>query len=329
MNAFERFNIKSLSPTMVAQWDSAPATLILRRVFGVKGKANANMWRGEAVEAGMQFYLHNRNHPDAVANAKMLADATFWDRAAGEIREETESCASQLPGMIDQVIEFCHGVSERVMGTQFAVETFLDDVHAPFFGKMDFLFEDKSIIELKTTTRCPSSLDSVSTSHRWQAGIYAKARGVPVRLLYVTPKTFAAFDIEPDDAKLSTLRLSALSMQKALEKCEDGDTLLRSLPLNVDSFYWDDDVRQAYDDALSGKLKALSGPGTTALAAQGYITFGKHAGKHISEVPEKYLGWLLDPKLSDGGRFDVPEDLQIAIQEMRAEAAPVSRGYVL
>lgn len=320
MNGFERFNIKYLSPTMVSQWDSAPATLILRRVFGVKAKANPNMWRGDAVEAGLQFWLHNKHRQDSLANAKSLATETFWQRAAGEITDEAEEAAALVEPMVEQAVIACSDRSARVMGTQFAVEHFLDGVSAPFTGRMDFLFEDKSIIELKTTTRCPSSIDGISISHRWQAGLYAAARQQTVSLCYVTAKKFAMFEIAPDDPHLLSLRQSARSMQRALERCEDGAGLLRSLPLNVESFYWDDEMREAYAGAIDGHLKAIVGPGTESLASQGYVTFGKHAGKHISELPRSYLDWLMNPKLSDGGTFDVPPELQAAIEEMREAA---------
>ena len=321
MNAFERFNIKSLSPTMIAQWDAAPATLILRRLYGIKGKANAKMWRGDAVEAGLQFWLHNRTRDDAMANAKAMAIDTFWQRAAGETSDEIEDVVKGIPGMVEQaIIAVSTANASIVMGTQFGVETFLDDVDVPIYGKIDFLFEDKSIVELKTTTRCPSKIESVSVSHRWQAALYAKARGVPVSLTYVTDKKFISFEIQPDDISLNTMRRAALSLQKALSKAEDGETLLRSVSLNVESFYWDDDVMQAYEDALEGKLKLLVGPGTENLAAQGYVTFGKHSGKHISELPDSYLNWLMNPKLYDGGMFDVPKELQIAISDLREAA---------
>lgn len=320
MNAFERFNIKSLSPTMIAQWDAAPATLILRRLYGVKGKANPNMWRGDAVEAGLQFWLHNRERDDALANAKLLAVDTFWQRAAGEASEECEEAVALVPPMVEQAVAAVSENTSRVMGTQFGVESFLDDVDVSIYGKVDFLFEDKSIIELKTTTRCPSSIENVSISHRWQTAFYAKARGVPVRLLYVTAKKWAAFDVPPDDTCLHTMRRAALSLQKALSKAEDGETLLRSLSLNVESFYWDEDTMRAYEDALEGRLKLLVGPGTQNLAAQGFVTFGKHAGSHISELPTPYLDWLMNPKLSDGGFYDVPAELQIAISDMREAA---------
>lgn len=320
MNAFERFNIRSLSPTMIAQWDACPASLILRRMYGVKGKANANMWRGEAVEGGLQFWLHNRDKADSMANAKARAVDVFWERAGGEVSEETEKAAADVPAMVEQAVIAATDRAARVMGTQFAVEDFLDDVEAPIFGKIDFIFEDKSIIELKTTTRCPSSLDNVSMSHRWQAAFYAKARGHKVDLTYVTAKKWAMFEVFPDDSSLALMRRAAMSLQKALAKCDDADTLLRSVPLNVESFYWDDDNRSAYENALDGKLKALVGPGTESLAAQGIITFGKHANKHISELPASYLDWLMNPKLSDGGFYDVPKELQEAIAEMREAA---------
>lgn len=320
MNAFERFNIRSLSPTMIAQWDAAPATLILRRLYGVKGKANAKMWRGDAVEAGLNFWLHNRTREDAMVNAKAHAVDTFWQRAEGETSEEIEEVLKGVPGMVEQSVIAISTMPSNVMGTQFGVEAFLDDVDVPVFGKIDFLFEDKSIVELKTTTRCPSKLESVSISHRWQAALYAKARGVPVSLTYVTDKKWISFEIQPDDISLVTMRRAALSLQKALASTEDGEALLRSLSLNVESFYWDDEVMQAYEDALEGKIKLLVGPGTESLAAQGYVTFGKHSGKHISELPQTYLDWLMKPKLSDGGFYDVPKELQVAIADMREAA---------
>lgn len=320
MNPFERFNIRSISPTMISQWDSAPATLILRRVFGVKGKATPNMWRGDAVEAGLQFWLYNKTREDALANAKALAVDTFWQRAAGEVSEEAEKAVEDVPAMVEQAVLACSDRASNVMASQFGVEHFIDDVSVPIFGKIDFIFEDKSIIELKTTTRCPSSIENTSLSHRWQAALYATARNEPVMLVYVTAKKFAAYTVEPNDPVLNLMRRSAMALQTALAKCEDGTTLLRSLPLNVESFYWDDEMRDAYEDASEGRLKALIGPGTESLAAQGYVTFGKHAGKHISELPVTYLDWLLNPRLSDGGTFDVPEELQDAISNLREAA---------
>ncbi|URQ76198.1 MAG: PD-(D/E)XK nuclease family protein [Candidatus Ochrobactrum gambitense] len=320
MNSFERFNIRSISPTMISQWDSAPATLILKRVFGIKSKATAKMWRGDAVEAGLQFWLYNKTREDALANAKMLAIDTFWQRADGEVSEEAEKAVEDVPAMVEQAVLACSDRSSNVMASQFGVEHFIDDVSVPVYGKIDFIFEDKSIIELKTTTRCPSSIDSASLSHRWQAALYATARKEPVTLIYVTGKKFATFSVEPNDPVLNLMRRSAMALETALSKCEDGTTLLRSLPLNVESFYWDDETRDAYEAVFDGRLKALVGPGTESLAAQGYVTFGKHAGKHISELPATYLDWLLNPRLSDGGSFDVPEELQDAISDMRKAA---------
>jgi len=320
MNSFERFNIKYLSPTMISQWDQAPATLILKRVFGLKGKANANMWRGDAVEAGLQFYLHNRTKPESVVNAKSLAIDTFWDRAGGEVNEETEKAAELVPDMVEQA---CMGMSEitaPLMAAQLRVDHYFDNLPIPFTGNMDFVFEDKSIIELKSTLRCPSSIDTVNLAHKWQAATYATARQMPVKLFYVTNEKSALFEVEPDHNSLKTMILTAQAMQKSLEACQDGLSLLKSLPLNVDSFYWDEEVMEAYEKAVEGKIKALTGPGTESLATQGYVTFGKHAGKHISELPDSYLDWLLNPKLSNGDVFDVPTELQDAISNQRLVA---------
>lgn len=319
MNGFERFNINTVSPTMLAQWDAAPATLILKRVYGVKTKANVNMWRGDAVEAGILFYLHNAGREDALLNAKRHAVDTFWQRADGEVSDEAEAASELIPSMVEQGAEFAGGIDSRLMASQLVADGFLEDIAPPFWGKMDFVFEDKTIVELKTTTRCPSKIETCSLSHRWQAATYATLRNAPVTLLYVTPKKFAAFFVGPNDPCLKTMVYSAWSMESALRKCEDGESLLRSLNPAVDSFYWDEETLDAYSRAISGEIRPLSGPGTEELAAMGYVTFGKHAGKHIEELPAKYLDWLLNPKLSDGGEYAVPEELQCAIRELRAK----------
>lgn len=311
MSAFERYNIKYLSPSMIAQWDAAPATLILRRVFGVKTVATPSMARGNAVEAGLMAALRGQS----AEQARAFACDHFWKQVDGEISDETQQAAAEVPLMLEQAIEAASATSSPLMATQLTIEHFIDDVSAPFFGKMDFVFEDKSIFELKTTTRAPSSIDTISTSHRWQAGLYAAARQQPVQLIYVTTKKHVIHTIEPGDEKQATMRLSALAMQRAFQRAADGNALLDGLPMNVDSFYWDEGMLSSYQDALSGKLKSLAGPGAEELAAQGIITFGKHAGKHISDVPRSYLNWLLAPKLSDGTVFEVPRALQEAIYD--------------
>jgi hypothetical protein len=320
MNGFERYNIKYLSPTMISQWDQAPATLVLKRVFGLRGKATANMWRGEAVEAGLQFWFYNRDKPDNVVNAKNLAVETFWDRAAGEVNEETEKAAELVPDMVEQAIIAAGEFKSPIMAAQLRVDHYFDGLDTPFTGNMDFVLEDKSIIELKSTTRCPSSIETCSLSHKWQAATYATARIAPAHLLYVTAKKSAVYTVEPNDKCLITMIQTAKAMDRCLSTHENGVSLLKSLPLNVDSFYWDEEVKDAYDLAVNGNLKALTGPGTESLSKQGYVTFGKHAGKHVSDLPSSYCDWLLNPRLSNGEKFDVPEELQDAIKEMRLVA---------
>ena len=40
------------------------------------------------------------------------------------------------------------------------------------------------------------------------------------------------------------------------------------------------------------------------------LTFGKHKGEELSMVPTMYLQWLIEPKLKDGGIFNVPEEIK-------------------
>lgn len=317
-NGFQKYGIERLTPTMISNWDNAPATLILRRVFGIKGKANAKMWRGDGVEAGAAHFMRFGD----LEEATNVALSTFWDRAAGEVDEETEKEAAIIPGMVEQFADHTGNASYPPHPTsQLSIEHWFDGIPAPFFGKMDFVFDDGRSIELKTTERCPSKIESASLSHRWQAALYATARNAPVILLYVTPKKWAAFDVQPGDDCLKTLVQTTKAMNRLLASHDDGRDLLESLPLTADSFYWDDDLIAAYERAVEGEIPPLKGTGTDGLAAQGVVTFGKHAGKHISELPATYLNWLLNPTLSSGDVFDVPEPLQDAIRAMREDAA--------
>lgn len=93
MNGFERFNIKYLSPTTIAQWDSAPATLVLRRVFGVKGKSNPNMWRGEGEQEAVAWLLEwqfKKSGPDVLfagGGSAISQDKTTIDRHIARLRD--------------------------------------------------------------------------------------------------------------------------------------------------------------------------------------------------------------------------------------------------
>jgi len=298
ISGFDKYGIGRLSPTMISNWDNAPATLILRRVFGVKGESNANMWRGDAVEAGLADYLRHKD----LRQAQQVADDAFLVRCDGVLDEEAEAARDLVAPMVEQAsLMASEGGYGELMASQLQVEGRYDRITVPIAGKLDFAFMDGRNIELKTTTRCPSKIESVD-------------------LVYITAKKFAVFTVEPGDPILGKMLSTARAMERMLGAHDEGLDLLSSLPLAVDSFYWDDKLIEAYEAAIDGALPPLKGTGTEALLRSGVITFGKHAGKHISDVPPKYLDWLLNPKLSDGGSFDVPEALQDAIREMREVA---------
>lgn len=314
---FEKYGIKSLSPTMISTWDTAPATLILRRVFGVKFESNAKMWRGDAVEGGVRHLLSG----STLRVAQDFAQGVFMDRSQGETDEDIDAEKAKIEPMLEQADELIR-VSKPgpVLASQLSVEGWFDDLSAPFWGKMDFVFENGRIWELKTTDRIPSKIESASLSHRWQAAVYAELRKAPVILTYISAKKYNTFEVLPGDPSLKSLLHTARAMDRMLNSHDEGLDLLASLPLNADSFYWDDAMISAYEEAISGRLPALKGTGTEALNAKGVITFGKHAGRHISDVPQEYLNWLLNPQLSDGSTFEVPEALQDAIRKFNEAA---------
>lgn len=326
-DGFSTYDIQRLAPTVVAQFDSAPATWALKHIFGVRGEVKPAMYRGDAVEAGLGRYLHNHGHTDVARRKDILghaiehALAVFWDRAQGEITDETEKEAGLIIGMVEHGAAYFDQFNSGLEFTQLTVETNIDGVGVPIWGKVDFILADGSIHELKTTTRVPSALETATLSHRWQAAVYAKSRNATTHLVYVSAKKFNSFEVLPDDQSLVSLAQSARAMERQLRAQPKGVDLLNRLPLVHGSFYWDERFIEAYEAAQTEKLIAIKGNGAENLGALGYITFGKHAGKHIESVPESYLDWLLNPKLSSGDVFDVPSDLQDAIREARRISA--------
>ena len=58
MNALERHGIDHLSASSLNLWRASPGLWSARYLAGLKDDANAAMWRGTAVEAGLRHVLY-------------------------------------------------------------------------------------------------------------------------------------------------------------------------------------------------------------------------------------------------------------------------------
>lgn len=245
MNGFQRFGIERLSPSSLNTWRAAPGLWALRylgRFFDSSGPA---AWRGNAVEKGLQSWFIRKDADQALADAMQV----FEQEAQGLADDETEAERQNIAPMLDIAIKATDHLPAPYFGAQAKVEYVFQGVDVPVIGYVDFILEDGSIIDLKTTKACPSE---PKADHARQVALYMAGRNCAGSLLYVTAKKHAHYPISEElcASSLESMRRDALSLQAFLNNQTDVKAAIRSLPMNDDDFRW--------SEAATAKLKEIA-----------------------------------------------------------------------
>ncbi|MFG1302131.1 PD-(D/E)XK nuclease family protein [Xanthobacter sp. V3C-3] len=235
MSAFEKHGIRHLSASSLGLWRENPGLWSLKYLGGMKDDAGPAAWRGSAVEGGMLALLHGRELAEAKEKALSAFDAT----CQGELSDEIAAERALISPMLD-VIATMPKQPSPLVASQIKVECWLDEVDAPLIGYIDFVFEDGTVLDLKTTKACPSS---AKAPHVRQVSAYMLARRTDLGgLVYVTGKKFANYGITPEerDFAIKDLTRDALSLQRFLERFDTPMQAMDVLPMNTDDFRWSD-----------------------------------------------------------------------------------------
>lgn len=247
--SFARYGIKHLSPSSLNVWRENPGLWCLRYLAQVKDDGSPAMWRGTAVERGLEHLL--RDAPDDALPAAMQA---FEASALGEIRADIDAEAKLIPGMVSQCSKWFNDITKAgalapLAASQLKVETWLDGVSIPVIGYVDFTFMEGADIDLKTTKQCPSK---PRPDHIRQVALYNRARKRSAALLYVTDKRFAFYSPTQDelDEGLYELTDAARSLEKFLSVVPDVNTAIRCMPMVTDHY--------AFGPAHKAKLLELA-----------------------------------------------------------------------
>lgn len=235
MSPFQRFDLKHLSPSSLNLWTSNPGLWALRYLGGFRDDAGPAAWRGRAVEKGLEAYFIR---PDA-EQARLSALLEFDNQAMGLCDDDTDADRNMIEPMLEVAIAHCVMQPIPVLTTQAKVELWFDDVSVPVIGYVDFIREDGSHFDLKTTQRCPSA---PRPDHARQVAMYIEARRAPGSLLYVTSKRAESYPISDNERAMhvAQLRRAALSLQRYLDRCETKREAILSLPMNSDDFKWNE-----------------------------------------------------------------------------------------
>lgn len=227
---FSRYGIEHLSCSSLNLWRASPGIWALRYIAKMKDKGNPAMWRGSAVENGLAAMLRGSK----VDSACKIAEQAFDLNSQGELTEDNEGERDLISPMLQQCVGW--KPPSDLAATQIRVEHYLDDIPVPLVGFLDFSFQCGTDVDLKTTKACPSN---PRPDHVRQVSLYRAARKRKGGVLYVTGKRWAYFDINDDvmERAIGDLQSDALCLLNFLSRCDGKQDVLRSLPIDWDSFY--------------------------------------------------------------------------------------------
>lgn len=231
-NGFERHGIKHLSASALNTWRSNPALWGVKYLFHVKDDGNPAIWRGVAVEAGVDVLLRRGSFEDAFAATTQTYEANALGDATGKAGTEREALGAYLR----QAQAILAGKNQELVASQLKTELWFDEVPVPVVGYIDYLFEDGSLFDLKTTERIPSS---PRPDHCRQIAGYMKARNTPHgSVLYVSDKKAVPYPIEDAEMHLESMRNDAISLGRFLDRMETARDAVLAMPFDLDNFKW-------------------------------------------------------------------------------------------
>jgi hypothetical protein len=237
-NPFERHKIRHLSPSALNLWANEPALYVLKYLHGIRDEMGAAAKRGTAVEAGLDVFLMNRQA--SVEDCTQVAIDNYRLNTGGLADDEHEKEAGLIAPMLTQAIGAMRSAPSMI-ARQLSIETWIDGIPVPVIGFLDYVFEDGSIVDLKTTARLPSA---PRPDHLRQVSIYAHARQAPVSLLYVTPQKHARYHASADQVAegLADITRVARSLARTLAASETAADVAEFVSPKFDSFYWTEET---------------------------------------------------------------------------------------
>jgi hypothetical protein len=231
MNPFERHNITHLSPSSLNLYAANPCLWVGKYLAKWEDDMGPAAHRGSAVESGLDHYLFQRD----TAAASVVALNRFNELTQGIADEEHDAERANLHPMLSQATLALKDWPSPV-SRQLKVEHWCNGLEVPIIGYADYLWEEHGL-DLKTTKACPSS---IKADHGRQVALYAEAKQRPFKVLYVTGKKFAIYDLTPEEqaAHLRDLERQARAVRHLLSKSESAEDAARFFAPEFSDFRW-------------------------------------------------------------------------------------------
>lgn len=251
-NGFEKFDIGHLSASSVNKAREAFDVWIVDKIGGARFPTNYPMWQGKAVELGVDQALYSGKEIDSCIRTALdyfSKHTCLMPNYADEYLKREPIISRMVQTAIQQIRTI--GVPKQpTLGEQHKIEIPVrfadgDSGTIPCIGFLDYWFpEENIIVDLKTTAKAPSKW---TLSHAIQASLYKKAMeaetGKPVKVyfLYVLTRQkdpFVWLELEDPTFYIKSFKRTVTQMEAFLSDYDDLESLLKRVPHNPDSFYW-------------------------------------------------------------------------------------------
>ncbi len=228
---FSKYGIDHLSVSSLNLYAAEPARWVAKYLFSIDDAGGPRMWRGNAVEAGLNQALAG----EAIEAAQTAAFLNFRLATGGEITDEITAETVNIAEMVRLVADNLRPLGRPLM-TQRRVERRIPGIEVPIIGYVDYEWDD-FLIDLKTTLRMPSAPRG---DHAVQVVSYGDSLNKRPGLIYVTPKKIQRYNEDQIDADAArwTLRRSALALRIMLEVAADREEAAMLQVPKFDDFRW-------------------------------------------------------------------------------------------
>lgn len=251
MSGFTLHGITNSSPSQINTWISSPSFWIQTKLFGKRYAGNFSMERGIAIERAVVAILANGMDEEKAIDNTIRTYNTVGGLSLDN-RKETEKEAIAPSVKLAVAALKGYGEPEFPENGQQAISLLCktDTWELPVTGYMDLVYPQHGlVIDLKSTLRMPSIM---SASHQRQAAIYATATGYKTRFLYVTPKKSDFLECEDVAGTMKDVKTNLIRQERFLSMSPDKNVLASIVPVDCDSYYYDNAQAIADRVALFG-----------------------------------------------------------------------------
>ena len=246
MNGFEKHGIDHLSASSLNLWSNAPDVWVMQYMHGMRTPMGPAPWRGICVEDAVVATLQGGSEQDAIKASLEKFDKRFLI-GDDKTTKERDLIEPMIQLAVEELKEFGTPAFPEDGGQEkISITAKGDGWEIPVIGYLDLVFPQHGVvIDLKTTTRVPSSM---SAEHRLQRAIYQKAKGnMGVKFLYCSAKKSAMLEDGDVVETLAKAKKQIGRIEAFLRHC-DKDTARAIVPHSPESFYWrgSEDLRDQF-----------------------------------------------------------------------------------